>query len=515
MSSEPEKRAPAETEIDAASGSHALEGENELTDTKGHGHFDAAADFLRLHAAEYGDITEQEIKNVLWKIDLRMMPLMLKIVISNAALYGMTTDLGLAGTLYSWTGSIFYFGYLVSLSSEYPSNILIQKFPVGKVLGISCIIWSALVTLMGATYSAPPMMVLRFLMGVFEAPIFPCCSVITVMWYKKKEQPLRTAIWFSGFSSLITGIVSYGLGNTNTSVASWRLLFIVLGGFTFLWSIFITIFLPDSPVRNKFLNEREKYIAVLRIKENMTGTENREIKWYQIKEALTDWKTWPLLIFTICINVPNGGLVTFAAQIVSGLGYSKLTTTLLGMPTGLFMTFGAWMVAIPAYFLRNCRCLLAGISVLVPLVCCVLMMKLDRADKNGLLAAYYCFYFYWASYPTVIALTYANTAGHTKKTTVNALMFIGYCVANIIAPQFFISTEAPGYKTGYNAILGFLVVAIFMLAIYAVGIQWEINKQAKREAELRAAGVDIEAEREAEMMLDTTDREKKFFTYIY
>jgi len=77
---------------------------------------------------------------------------------------------------------------------------------------------------------------------------------------------------------IITGVVSYAIGHTHTAVAPWRLLFIVLGGFTFIWAIVVTIFLPDSPVNCRFLNEREKAIAVLRIKENMTGTENRVSK---------------------------------------------------------------------------------------------------------------------------------------------------------------------------------------------------------------------------------------------
>jgi MFS transporter, ACS family, allantoate permease len=74
---------------------------------------------------------------------------------------------------------------------------------------------------------------------------------------------------------LVTGIVSYGIGRTNTAIASWRLLFIVLGGATFLFAIFLTYALPDSPVNNKFLSDREKYIAILRIKDNMTGTESK------------------------------------------------------------------------------------------------------------------------------------------------------------------------------------------------------------------------------------------------
>ena len=96
----------------------------EIEDVKkpGLGQLDAAAEYLRIHQNEFSDITKEEERKVLRKIDFLLMPIMLvtitlaavdKIVISNAALYGMKTDTGLVGQLYSWTGSIFYFGYLV------------------------------------------------------------------------------------------------------------------------------------------------------------------------------------------------------------------------------------------------------------------------------------------------------------------------------------------------------------------------------------------------------------------
>lgn len=332
---------------------------------------------------------------------------------------------------------------------------------------------------------------------------------MTVMWYKKKEQPIRVTLWYSGLSSLFTGVVSYGIGHTHTSVSPWRLLFIVLGTASLIWGIILYLFLPDSPVNAHFLNERERYIAVHRIKENMTGVENKQFKWYQVREAFTDWKTWPLVVFSICINVPNGGLVTFAAQIVSGLGFSKLETTLLGMPTGIFMTISGLMTTIPAYYLRNSRCLLAAICCLVPLVCCLLMQHLPKSNKNGLLGAYYVFYFYWGPYPTVISLPMANTSGHTKKLTVNALMFLAYCLGNIIAPQFFISTEAPGYKTGYNAILACIVIAIVSLIAYAVGL----NLENKRRDRIEGGQVGEVSNEEA--LEDCTDREKRGFRYVY
>ena len=129
----------------------------------------------------------------------------------------MTEDANLKGQEYSWStsplprfasalmppdpivASIFYFGYLVS---QFPYNLLIQRYPVGKLIGVAAVAWGGTVAQMGACHNAAGLMALRFLMGIFEAPMFPVCAVMTVMWYKEDEQPLRTAFWFGHWSSV-------------------------------------------------------------------------------------------------------------------------------------------------------------------------------------------------------------------------------------------------------------------------------------------------------------------------
>ncbi|KAI8719946.1 hypothetical protein NCS52_00438400 [Fusarium sp. LHS14.1] len=437
-----------------------------------------AAAFLTEHEHQWGNYNPQEARKVLRKIDFRLMPLIIgtitiaavdKIIISNAALYGMSKDTHLVGQQYSWVGSIFYFGWLVA---GYPATLLLQKMPVGKTIGVAVIGWGAMVMCLAATKNAAGLMVIRFIMGILEAPLFPAVTILNTMWYKKSEQPVRMAITFTAFLSLVTGIVSYGIGHTKTGIASWRLLFLVIGGFTLVWG------------------GKEKYIALDRVRDNMTGIENKEFKWYQVREAFTDYKTYLLFVFFLSMNVPTGGLVTFAAQIVSGLGYGKLETTLLGMPTGMIQSLAGFMVAIPQRWLHNKRCYTAAACCLVPLACSILIRELPASNKVGRLLAYYFFYFFWGPYATGLALTLpmGNVSGHTKRLTVNATIFLAYCIANIIGPQIFITREAPHYTTGYHAILGF-----------------------ERD---RSEGMDVIMNVE-EQLGDLTDYEKKGFRYIY
>ncbi|KAH8894000.1 MFS general substrate transporter [Thozetella sp. PMI_491] len=473
-----------------------------------------AAAYLQQHEAEWASYEPHEAKRVLRKIDWRLMPLVVgtitiaavdKILISNAALYGMTADTGLVGQQYSWVGSIFFFGWLIA---EYPANALLQKFPVGKVLGTFVVIWGGIVMCLGAATNAPGLMILRFIMGATEAPVFPAVTILNTMWYKKSEQPVRMALTFTAFSSLVTGVLSYAIGHTHTSVAPWRLLFLVLGGFTVLWGGILLLWLPDSPLKENFLKGKDKYIALDRVRENMTGVENRELKWYQVREAFLDYKTYLLFVFFLSMNVPTGGLVTFAAQIVSGLGYGTLETTLLGMPTGMIQSLAGFMVAIPQKWLKNKRCISAALCCLVPLICSLVIQYLPSENKVGRLMAYYFFYFFWGPYATVLSLPMANVSGHTKKLTINATIFLAYCIANIIGPQVFISAEAPHYSTGYRSILAFEVVAILSLAGYAAGCIIENRKRDR----LEGTDVDVTV---GEQLGDLTDYEKRGFRYVY
>ncbi|ETS84336.1 hypothetical protein PFICI_02361 [Pestalotiopsis fici W106-1] len=417
----------------------------------------------------------------------------------------MTADLHLVGQQYNWVGSIFYFGFLLG---EWPFGPVMQRLPIAKLLSGTVLMWGVLVSLMGATQNAAGIMTLRFIMGFFEAPLYPMMSVITVMWYTKPEQTLRVTVWFTSLSSVITGLVSWGIGHATTGIASWRLLFITLGGFTFVWGIVLFLFLPDSPLSGGFLNEKEKYIAVDRLKENMTGMHNKQFKWYQVREGFLDWKSWLIVAISILLNIPNGGLVTFAAQIVSGMGYGALQTTLLGMPTGVFQTVSAFIVSGLSRVTTNKRSLWGSLCCLVPMICSILIRKLPSDNKNGLLVSYYFFYFFWGAYPTIISLPLANTSGHTKKLTVNAMVFSSYCIANIIAPQLFKSSESPSYTTGYNAILGCEIGAIVCMGIYAAGC-WFENKQRDR---IESGATELSAD---DMLDDMTDKEKVGFRYVY
>lgn len=275
------------------------------------------------------------------------------------------------------------------------------------------------------------------------------------------------------------------------------------------------------------MSDREKYICLQRVKGNNTGVEDKTFKWYQVRECLLDPKTWLLTLFSLMQNIPNGGLVTFSSIIVSGMGYSRLITTVLGIPTGVLATVWQLLLGFLASKLPNSRCTIIAVANLVPMMCAVLMWKLPSDNQHGLLAAYYVFYTYWAPYVLSTSLPMANISGHSKKVTFNAIYFMAYCVGNIVGPQLFSSDDAPEYKPGYEGMLACIVVAIASITAYGGLCRWDNLKRDREQAAATAAAGAGDADgQQAESdttsseggetaFSDRTDKEKRSFRYTY
>jgi hypothetical protein len=117
------------------------------------------------------------------------------------------------------------------------------------------------------------------------------------------------------------------------------------------WGIVIFIFLPNSPVDTRAFTKRERQMIVERMRNDQTGIENKHLKWYQVKEALLDYKLYILFCqgvlcmsdllqshhmwgelkadYIMSDNIPNGGFSNFGTIIIKGFGFSTLGTTLL------------------------------------------------------------------------------------------------------------------------------------------------------------------------------------------
>jgi ACS family allantoate permease-like MFS transporter len=81
--------------------------------------------------------------------------------------------------------------------------------------------------------------------------------------------------------------------------------YVKLGLITVCFGSTLWWILPDSPHTANFLTERERVIAVERLKSNKTGVKNIHHKQYQVIEALKDLKVWMLVAAIFFHNMTN------------------------------------------------------------------------------------------------------------------------------------------------------------------------------------------------------------------
>lgn len=153
------------------------------------------------------------------------------------------------------------------------------------------------------------------MLGIFEAGMVPAIMMLVTEWYKPREQGTRTGVWGSmtSWGCILGGGVAYALAQRQEAgtlkLSGWRVVFLWLGGMTIFAGIVFLLVIPDSIETAWFLNDRQKQVAHRRTLENKQHIGEKEWKWYQVREAVTDPQCWLLAFITICSNIPTGGLV--------------------------------------------------------------------------------------------------------------------------------------------------------------------------------------------------------------
>lgn len=101
-------------------------------------------------------------------------------------------------------------------------------------------------------------------MGALESVVAPCFVIIVARWYQREEQPIRQVVWFAGtpLFAIFGGLIGYAMGHIeDPSIATWRIMFLIFGGITFIWGIIIFFWFPADPSTAWCLSEEERVAA--------------------------------------------------------------------------------------------------------------------------------------------------------------------------------------------------------------------------------------------------------------
>jgi sugar phosphate permease len=162
----------------------------------------------------------------------------------------------------------------------------------------------------------------RFLLGIFEAPMLPGIAFYMSRWYRRSELAFRLALYvvmaplagaFGGlFASGILSLDSFG------TTKRWEMIFAIEGVITIGLALIAFVILTDRPESARWLSEDQKQMALARLKSERVGTTEVIDKFDKAKllrgvlNPTTLVTSWIFLLE--CITVQ--GLAFFAPTII-------------------------------------------------------------------------------------------------------------------------------------------------------------------------------------------------------
>ena len=165
------------------------------------------------------------------KVSWRIVPLFIccflfayldRVNISFAKLQ-MASDLGFSETVYGLGASLFFVGYFLF---EVPSNVLLKKLKPSRWIAFLMFGWGACTIGLGGAQNYATVTAVRFLLGMFEAGLFPGLVFYLTFWYRASERSMRVAVILASatLAGAFGGAIAYGVGHMKMvqGLAAWR-----------------------------------------------------------------------------------------------------------------------------------------------------------------------------------------------------------------------------------------------------------------------------------------------------
>jgi ACS family glucarate transporter-like MFS transporter len=239
-------------------------------------------------------------------------------------------ELGLDTVQMGFILSAFAWSYA---AAQIPGGALLDRFGTRWIYIAAIGTWSVFTAiqgfaglLFGATVVAQ-LFVMRFLVGLCEAPSFPGNARIVAAWFPARERGTASAIFNSAqYFSLVAFAPLMGW---IVHVTSWRVVFFVMGGLGLLAMFAFAAFIRD-PVKHSWANRAE--IDLIRDGGGLVELDSASragveptFTWANVRQLLTNRMLIGVYLGQYCINVLTYFFVTwFPIYLVKDRGFDIL-----------------------------------------------------------------------------------------------------------------------------------------------------------------------------------------------
>lgn len=286
------------------------------------------------------------------KVIIRIVPFVMALYFVNyldrtnlgIAKTDLSADLQLTSTMFGLASGIFFIGYVLV---EVPSNLALERFGARRWLARIAVSWGIVAVAIGFAPNAPTLLVLRFLLGVAEAGLFPGVIFYLSRWFPVEYRARIIAMFM--MASPIAAAIGTPLaawliqsGDGVFGLAGWRFMMVCVGLPAIVLGVICWFYLTDLPKDAHWLaaDERQWLIDVLAEEERHVS---RHFD-FPLRRTLTSPRIWALAVVYFGIAYGLYALAFFLPSIITGFKKTfgvHLSIVQVGLITAIPYTFAA------------------------------------------------------------------------------------------------------------------------------------------------------------------------------
>ncbi|OMH84204.1 putative transporter [Zancudomyces culisetae] len=432
-------------------------------------------------AVHFSDAEMATIRRGIRKADFRVIPIMYLLYLASAMdrgnvgtamINGMVQKLNLSPADQGNVTSLLFVTYI---ALEPFSNVLLKRTRPSIWFPILSIGWAIACMCLAAATNATQAIIIRLIIGGFEAGFTPGLITYMAYWYTREELGPRMSIMFSALPA--SGIVNllYGalvLIKINNLIP-YQSIFIFGGLLTLLVGIASIFMIQDYPEQVKFLTEEERALIVKRLNASQGSAAKSRISIKSIIETLLDWRVWAFALLNMSRNNALSIIGFIGPTIIRGLKYSSSTSTFL---TAIVSVIGVIGAVVFAFFFKKTK---YWIRILTLDLFSALSLAIVAYATNSKLRLAFLFiggFPIFAVVPITMSWMSVNSGSTQKRALSSAAYMMVGSAAGMVTPYLFTTKTAPKFVTGYAYAFSLYGVSLIMVFLLTVSFK-RANKQ--------------------------------------
>ncbi|KAF9650536.1 MFS general substrate transporter [Thelephora ganbajun] len=432
------------------------------------------------------DVSGIDEAKLIQKIDWRLLPWLSflyllsfldRTSIGNAKLYHLVNDLRLSDKEYLLCLTIFYFSYAFF---EVPSNVFLKRLRPSIWLSMLMLLWGVIMTSQGLVRNYGQLLGMRWLLGVFEAGLFPGVNYYLSCWYKRSEFGIRAALFFSAasisgaFGGLLAAAISKmnGVGGKH----GWAWIFIleglatVVAGFLSFWII------QDFPDKAEFLTDAERTVIIRRLQnDDQYSAAGEKLKMKNIWQSLTDWKTYLTMLMYAGSDAPLYAFSLFLPTIINQLGFSATPANLLTVPVYVV----ACIMTCAVGFYGDCKGRRGLLNIIFLCIAAAgyIILICSRSPASSYFAVYLAACGIYPTIPNTIAWVSNNVEGSYKRSVSLAMTISFGNINGAVSSNVYRARDKPWYTLGHGIVLVYIGLGILTSVVYWLILRTENSRR--------------------------------------